>query len=112
MKKILVFYLIGYVLVVGTMLLLSYIWNDTCNNLLYDGSRCFIIENRTEDIKRVTLCVFKEELVWRLLPILISSLLIVFLKDKWMKRIAILLSVAAIIYIQLIFSEFFTNLYP
>lgn len=103
MKKILVFYLIGYILVVGTMLLLSYVWNDTCNNLLYDGSRCYLIENRTEDIKRVTLCVFEEELVWRLLPILISSVVIIFLKNKWTKRIVILLSVAAIIYMQMIF---------
>lgn len=94
---------IGYFLFVGIMIYLAYLWNDTWNNILYNGSRCFFLENRAEDIKTVTLCVPKEELIWRCFPIFTASSILTLIKPKWRKLIIGIIFLAAIVYIQILF---------
>jgi len=94
---------IGYFLVIGIMVLFAYLWNDTWNNILYNGARCFFLENRAEDIKIVTLYVFEEELIWRCLPIFTVSSILILIKSKRIKFIIGIICLAAIVYIQIIF---------
>ena len=94
---------IGYFLFIGIMIFLAHLWNDTWNNILYNGSRGFFLENRAEDIKMVTSCVFKEELIWRCLPIFIASIILASIKTKWIKLTIGTILFATIIYIQIIF---------
>ena len=103
------YYVVGYIFIIGVMILLAYLWNDAVNDVFYNGSRCFFLENRAEDIRRVALCVFKEELIWRFLPILVASAAVLFIKYKWLKIMLGILFGIAIIYIQGVFGAMHYN---
>ena len=85
------------------MALIIRLWDYGCNKIIYDGARCFFIENRWYDIKMVTLNVPKEELDWRFIPIFISSLIVVMVKKRWLKGISAIISVIIIIGVQIRF---------
>lgn len=104
--------IIGYPLILCLMVSFAYLWNNFWNEQFYDGAQCFLLENRSEDIKRVTLCVFKEEFIWRLCPIFILSSIFLVIKTKLFRLIFSAISVIIVVYIQIIFGAKHYNLSP
>ena len=103
MKTKKIYYCVEYFLIVGFMILLAFWWNNMCNEKLYDGSRCFFLENRIQDLKDVILPVFEEEFIWRVIPISLTCLIIWLMPHKWLKYTFSILCFIGIICVQVIF---------
>lgn len=95
--------LVNCVLIVTIMALLAYLWNDACNEWFNDGARCFFRKDRANDIKELSLCVFEEELMWRLLPISITTAIILMSKNKILRYILTVIFAIIIVCIQITF---------
>lgn len=102
-------YISNGILVFVFMALIIRLWDYGCNEIIFDGARCFFIENRWNDIKMVTLNVPKEELDWRFVPIFVSSLIVVMIKKRWLKEIFAIISVIIIIGAQIRFGMLHWN---
>ena len=102
-------YILTSISILIFMVLLACFWNYECNKIIDHGARCFFVENRWNDIIFVTSNVPKEELEWRLIPILFSSMMIILIKKKWLKRIFIIMSAVVVIAIQIKFGVLHWN---
>ena len=99
----------GCALIIVLMTLVSYVWKDSCNNWYFNGAHCFFLEDRLQDIKDVSLCVFWEEAVFRLAPILIASIIIALSKPKWLRWILYIVFAIIIVCIQVKFGALHYN---
>lgn len=97
-------------LIITFMTLVSYLWKDFCNNWYFNGAHCFFLENRVHDIINVTSCVFWEEAIFRFLPFLTATILILQIKQKWLKHIMYIVFCIIIICIQLQFGALHYNI--
>ena len=99
----------GSAAIVMVMILVSYFWKDFCNNLYCNGAHCFFLEDRLQDIKDVSLCVFWEEAVFRLAPILIASIIITLSRPKWLKFVLYFIFTLIVICVQIQFGALHHN---
>jgi len=79
------------------------VWKDWCNHYFSNDAHCYFYQNRVDDIIRVTLCVFKEEFIWRAIPLLISTVLIMMAKSKWAKIVVFIVCIIGVLCVQLQF---------
>lgn len=104
MKKKMIFWA-GYFVIVAFMLLLAFLWNDSWNDKLFDGARGYFLEQRAMYLRVVISCVIWEEAVWRLIPILTTSVLMICITNRWIKYLLGIICVSIILYIQVLFGE-------
>lgn len=76
---------VSCVFITVVMALVAYLWKETCNNVFFNGGHGYFIENRVEDIVELSTCTFWEEAVFRMLPFLVATILIILSNPKWLR---------------------------
>lgn len=95
------------------MIMLCVLTKDTINNLRFNGAHCYLKEFWISDILSTIRAAFREEIVWRFVPLLVFSSIILLLRTvKTKKSIVVLLHVIAcvsLIIVQLQFAYAHTD---
>jgi hypothetical protein len=82
---------------------LTYKWSYFWGHLEYGEIKCCFIGNRLKDCMNLSISAVKEEFIYRFLPFLITTSIVVPIKSKKTKKIVAIISIIVIILIQLYF---------
>lgn len=97
-------YLACFVLTVLLATLVSYLGGMVWNIVLLDGARTFFLSSRWDDIiSGVIIAPLEEEIIYRLLPFIVASIPVLFVKTKIWRLVIAVISLLMITCVQLQF---------